>query len=320
MALKALVIGLGQIGMGYDLGQGPDQVLSHARAFRQHPGFELVAGVDPDPERRRVFEELHGCAAYTDLESALKETRPEVVAIATPTQLHGDVLRKVLQRAEPRAILSEKPLSFDLGEARAMVEECATRGCMLYVNYMRRSDPGAIEVRRRLEEGSIGSPVKGVAWYSKGLFHNGSHFLNLLEFWLGEVTGFRIVDSGRLWNGTDPEPDLRVTFARGAVFFIAAREENFSHHAVELVAANGRLRYEHGGKRIVWQAADPAQSLAGYTFLSPTEELIQTGMSRYQWHVADQLAASLDGRQAQICSGIDALRTIETLAEIRSSL
>jgi hypothetical protein len=36
--------------------------------------------------------------------------------------------------------------------------------------------------------------------------------------------------------------------------------------------------------------------------------------------VADQLAASLDGRQAQVCSGNEALRTIEMLAEIRSRL
>jgi predicted dehydrogenase len=320
MALKALVIGLGQIGMGYDLQRDPDHVLTHTRAFHQHPGFQLAGGVDPDPERCRLFENLYDCAAYSDVEAALNETRPDVVAIAVPTQLHGDVLHTVLKHSMPKAILSEKPLSFDVVEARSMVGDCVARGCKLYVNYMRRSDPGAIEVRRRLDEGAIGSPVKGVAWYSKGLFHNGSHFLNLLQFWLGEVTGFRVVDPGRLWNGADPEPDIQVTFARGTIVFLAAREEDFSHYTVELIAPNGRLRYEQGGKRIVWQAVTASPVLAGYTFLSPTEELIQTGMERYQWHVADQLAASLDGRQAQVCSGNEALRTIEMLAEIRSRL
>ena len=29
-------------------------------------------------------------------------------------------------------------------------------------------------------------PIKGVCWYSKGLLNNGSHFINLLEFWLGD--------------------------------------------------------------------------------------------------------------------------------------
>lgn len=318
--LKALVIGLGQIGMGYDLQRDPDHVLTHARAFHQHPGFQLVGGMDPGAERCRLFENLYGCAAYTDVEAALRETRPDIVAIATPTQLHGDVLRSVLKLSEPKAILSEKPLSLDVSEARSMVDDCTVRGCKLYVNYMRRSDPGAIEVRRRLDEGSIGSPVKGVAWYSKGIFHNGSHFLNLLQFWLGEVIGFRVVDSGRLWNGTDPEPDIQVAFSRGTIVFLAAREENFSHYTVELVASNGRLRYEQGGKRIAWQAATKSPTLAGYTFLASSEELIPTGMTRYQWHVVDQIAASLNGRQAQVCDGIEALRTIETLAEIRSSL
>lgn len=320
MEYKTLVIGLGQIGMGYDLQRDPDHVLTHARAFHQHPGFQLAGGVDPDPERRRIFEGVYGCDAYKDVDAALIEIRPDIVAIATPTQQHGDVLRTVLNLAEPKAILCEKPLSFDVREARFMVDLCAERGCKLYVNYMRRSDPGAIEVRRRLDEGAIGSPVKGVAWYSKGLFHNGSHFLNLLQFWLGEVTGFRVVDPGRLWNDADPEPDIQVTFARGTIVFLAAREEDFSHYTVELIAPNGRLRYEQGGKRIVWQAVAASPALAGYAFLSPTEELIQNGMARYQWHVVDQLAASLDGREAQVCSGDEALRTIEKLAEIRSRL
>lgn len=320
MKLKALVVGLGQIGMGYDLACDSDHVLTHARAFHEHSRFKLAAAADSEPERCRLFERTYGCTAYTDIAAALAKTRPDIVAIATPTQLHGEVLGLVLRHSEPRAILCEKPLSFDLGEARAMVDQCASRGCRLYCNYMRRSDPGAIEIRKRLEVGSIGSPVKGVAWYSKGLFNNGSHFFNLLQSWLGDVEGFHIVDSGRLWNGVDPEPDVMVTFSRGTMVFLAAKEENYSHYTIELVAANGRLRYEQGGKRIAWQAAQASSMPAGYTYLAPEEESVPTGMARYQWHVADQIAASLDGGNAEVCSGSEALKTIELLAEIRASL
>ena len=112
-----MVIGLGQIGMGYDLEAGTDHVRTHARAFHQHPAFQLVGGVDSVSERCQLFESYYGCASYTDAETALLRTCPDIVAIATPTHCHADVLRSVLKLSEPKAILAEKPLSTDIKEA-----------------------------------------------------------------------------------------------------------------------------------------------------------------------------------------------------------
>ena len=58
--IKALLLGLGQIGCGYDLDQSfqPDQAcsgavtLTHARALACHHQVELVAAVDPSAQAR----------------------------------------------------------------------------------------------------------------------------------------------------------------------------------------------------------------------------------------------------------------------------
>lgn len=321
MTLKALVVGLGQIGMGYDLKLNPrTYALTHARAFQQHPRFSLIGGVDADLSRCRLFEEHYGCTAYTDLEEALQITQPNVIAIATPTSLHGATLRTILDFAEPTAILCEKPLSYDLAEAHLMVKDCIARKCGLYVNYMRRSDPGMVEVKRRLNTARIGRPLKGIAWYSKGLFHNGSHSFNLLQFWLGEMKDFKVIAAGRIWDGRDPEPDVHVVFEHGTVNFLAAWEENYSHATIELVTPNGRLRLEQGGEQIIWQPTVKDAIIDGYTVLSPAEDRIETDMIRSQWNVVDQLATSLDGLTAQICSGGSALKTLESLEKIRACI
>jgi len=280
----------------------------------------LAGGVDPDHARRRVFEAHYGAPAYVDIASAMSALQPNVVVVATPTAIHGQTVQAVLRAGQPAAILCEKPLSFEIGEARDMVDACAERGCSLYVNYMRRSDHGVIEIKHRLSKGQIGGPVKGVVWYSKGLFNNGSHFLNLLQYWFGDVTGFRIFEPGRLWDGLDPEPDLAISFAHGTVYFLSAHEEDFSHYTIELVAPNGRLRYEQGGGEILWQGRIEDTTCDGYTILDAAGETIKSDFARVQWHVADQLAASLHGRQAQICTGTEAMQTLEILAEIRSKL
>jgi predicted dehydrogenase len=268
-----------------------------------------------------VFKEHYGCAAFASLATALTETVPDVVVIATPTPLHGVTLREVLERGAPSAILCEKPLSLDVDEARKMVALCLRRSCHLFVNYVRRSEPGANEVKRRLDEGLIQGPLKGVAWYSKGLFHNGSHLFNLLQYWFGEMKDFRIIESGRLWAAEDPEPDVQVRFDDTTVTFLAAKEEDFSHYTIELIARNGRLRYEDGGERIVWQSTTADSLLDGYVVLESVETNIHTDMARSQWHVLDQLASSLDsGVPAAICTGPQALRTLESLSTIRTSL
>jgi predicted dehydrogenase len=312
-----LLVGLGQIGLGYDLHlDSRRHVYSHARAFSQHPRFELLAGVDPDASRRQLLESTYGCPAYEHLDSALRLHPPEMVIIAGPTPSHGETLRRALAKSAPRVILCEKPLSYDLSEARTMVQACADRQVQLYVNYVRRSDPGVIEVKRRIDSGEIGTPAKGVAWYSKGFLHNGSHIFNLLEHWLGPMESAQVLDPGRLWGGKDPEPDARVMFSKGTVVFMAVREEAFSHYAVELLTANGRLRYDRAGGSIAWQATHADPEFQGYTVLSPDVESIASGRDRYQWHVAEQLAAAIDGEDSSICSGSEALTTLEGLHTI----
>ena len=305
--------------MGFDLTLDPSvHVLTHARAFQQHPAFQLLGGVDSDAGRRQLFEQRYGKPAYADVAAAMEGLRPDVVAVATPTKLHGRTVQDILSARVPKAIICEKPLSFDVAEARSMVDVCRKRDCRLYVNYIRRSEPGAAEVKRRLLAGDIARPVKGVAWYSKGLFNNGSHFINLLQDWLGDVREVQIIESGRLWDGQDPEPDLKVWFAHGSVCVLAAQEEHFSHYTIELIAPNGRLRYEQGGDRILWQSTAADAMCEGYTVLDPVEETIKTDLARIQWHVADQMAAELNGGQARICFGTDALRTLEALIAIKT--
>lgn len=318
---NVLIIGLGQIGMGYDYDLHPkDYILTHAQAFQAHPLFEIISGVDPSPTQCELFVQKYGKSAFSDLNHALKETRPDIVVIALPTQHHAEAIREVLQH-HPLAILCEKPLAYDIKEARQIEKMCAEKGCRLYVNYIRRSDPGAFEIKERLENRVIDYPVRGLVWYSKGLFHNGSHFLNLLQYWLGNSKHFQIINKGRLWDGIDPEPDVQIHFEKGSVTFLSVCENNFTHCTVELMAKNGRLFYARGGEKISWQSALKDPLLKGYTRLTHDEEIIQSQTGRRsQYEVVEQLAKSLLGKPAQMCSGSEALHTLEFLSEIRNTL
>jgi len=312
-----LLIGLGQIGLGYDLHLDPrEAIYTHARAFSVHPAFELVGAVDPSPTQRGLFEQHYALPAYATLASASQAQAPDVVVIASPTAQHSAVLKEVLAQSRPQLVLCEKPLAYGLEEAREMVAACESAGVKLLVNYVRRADPGAIQIKSLIESGQIAGPIKGVVWYSKGFLHNGSHFFNLLEFWLGPFVQAKLLDAGRKWGDHDAEPDVQVEFERGRVVFMAAWEESYSHYTVELLSPSGRLRYEQGGEAIAWQPTQAHSTLAGYKVLQTLPEVVPNGMSRYQWHVADQLACALAGKPHTLSTAAQSLATLEAMHQI----
>lgn len=320
MSWSALIVGLGQIGMGYDLALAPETfVYSHARALSQHPAFKLIGAIDPGARERAAFTQAYKAPAHESLEKALVSQAVDLAVIATPTATHYGIVRDLLNLAHPKAILCEKPLSYSLDESRRMLQLCEEKNVALHVNYMRRSEPGAMEVKRRIDNGEIAAPVKGVVWYSKGFLHNGSHFFNLLEDWLGSMHGFTLLDAGRTLPGGDAEPDVRVTFQKGEAVFLAAKDENFSLNAIELVAENGRLRYENGGRHIEWTSVERDKDLKGYTFLAPRSEEIPSELDRYQRYVVEQLANALSGKGARLCAGAQALRTLDAMHSILES-
>lgn len=314
---RCLIVGLGQIGAGYDIEAGPDGgVYTHARAIALHPDFELAGGVDPVASQRDRFEARYGVKTYDGIAAAMDAERPDIVVVATPADMHLRHVEDVLAAGRPEVLICEKPLAFDEAEGERLVRLCEEAGAALFVNFIRRSDPGAIEVRRRIAAGDIAAPVKGTFWYSKGLFNNGSHFVNLLQFWLGEVKEHVVLDRGRRWADADPEPDVRLRFEGGAVVMQAAWEEAFSFYGGELLSPTGRLSYREGGRAIGWQGVRQNENFSGYRILSQQAETIAGDMDRYQWHVYEQLSHFLAGKGFQLCDGREALATLKVVSAI----
>jgi predicted dehydrogenase len=310
---KCLLIGLGQIGMGFDLQADQSKVYSHARAFSTHPFFELSGAVDPSEEKRNIFKKIYERPVFSSLLNALQKTNPDIVVVAVPTEMHYQVINDVLDQSNASIILCEKPLSFDIKEARLIVAACTKKGVQLFVNFIRRSDRGALEVQQRIANGLIATPVKGTSWYTKGFLHNGSHFFNLLEFWLGKMIHSKELSAGRIYDSKYPEPDIYVEFEKGNIVFLAGREEAFSYYNIELLSPSGRLRYENSGELIRWEATQTDPNFPGYSMLKKEPEIITNGMDRYQWHVTDQLAKLISGEPSSLCTGKEALLTLESM-------
>jgi len=185
---------------------------------------------------------------------------------------------------------------------------------------MRRSDVGVHELYERIHSENIITPVKGNVWYTNGLFNNASHFINLLEYLFGKVEKSIVLDSGKRSICSDPEPDFQLSFEKGKFNFVALPGNSFSHNVLEIIASNGRIRYENGGEKITWEAIESNKLFPGHVTLSLEKEVLPSDYRRIQWHVVDQLSVSMDGGSARICNGDDALGTLYVLDDIENQL
>jgi len=305
--------------MGYDLNQdGVSCVHSHSRAISLHPCFRLSAAVEIDIEKREAFRKFYSAPAYATLSEAFLNHKIDVAIIATSTQVHCDVVRDILRLTKPKVILCEKPLGSSAHESREITALCKERGVLLYVNYIRCSEPGAVEVGHRISSNKIVAPVNGFAYYAKGLIHNGSHFFNLVQLWLGEMKAFRVIKKGATVDKLEANPNVSVEFEKGNIVFLSTNSSVNASNKIELVAQNGRLLYANSGYQISWHPKSNSTNQIDNRSCEPKSEQINSELNRYQWNVVDQLALALNNQSAHLCDGDQALITFEALSLIVS--
>lgn len=320
MKFSVVIIGLGNIGMLYDINLPKKKnILTHCNAFTQHPDFELIGAVEKNSELRSSFEAEYQLPSSADLESFISENNfsPDVFIIAIPTESHLSAINQIISISKPIGILCEKPLAYDLDEAIEINRLCKDNNIKLYINFMRRADPAILELKHRIHTNQIEAPYKLVAWYSKGLIHNGSHFIDLFNFFFGPPTSFKVVNPG-LKKAKDAEPDFLLEFSSATIFFSAANADHFSHHKFELAAKNGYLTYQGHGD-IIWKAAAPENESHGNIPLADKDELIEGDMRKYQYNVSNMLSKALNNRSHELCDGETGLKNIIMLHKIISS-
>jgi len=128
----------------------------HVRVLSQLAGVDIVAAVDPVPERRNMLGASHPqIEMHATLGAALTRTEQlDFVVIATPTASLPKLGHEVLAAGLP--LLVEKPLAADEDEGLALVEEAERRGLLLGVGHVERCNPAVIALKRHLDAGSLG--------------------------------------------------------------------------------------------------------------------------------------------------------------------
>ncbi len=141
------VAGLGRAGM------------IHARNFASRvPNACLAAVSDPVEEvRAAAGRELGVSRVYADYRQALDDAAVEAVVVATPTDVHREIVVEAAARG--KHILCEKPMAMNAAECQEMTAAAERGRVKLQIGFMRRYDRSFVAAREAVDRGDIGEVV-----------------------------------------------------------------------------------------------------------------------------------------------------------------
>jgi hypothetical protein len=228
------VIGLGWMGMMYDLADRPGPAVgqprfdlndterptpeldvhrrfhfhevhlrgglatSYAEAMSDRPDIDLVAAADRDESRLRAFSERYGVErVYTDAAAMLREERLDIVAVATNIGGRADLTCLAVENGA-KGIVTEKPMTGTLADADRMVKACADADVPLSCGAITTTHPSFATASDLLAGGAIGDIVSMETSKPTSQHQNWSYFLDAAPEW---VVG--VGDQPRREGGSD---------------------------------------------------------------------------------------------------------------------
>ena len=126
----------------------------HFNELKDAPDFQLVAVIDPLPERLEEAAALSGCRTYKTSGAFWKKERPEILVVATPTRLHERHARRALR--EGCHVILEKPMTTTLKSADRIIEEAERHGRRVLVYQPHRLAAETQTLKGILDSGILG--------------------------------------------------------------------------------------------------------------------------------------------------------------------
>jgi predicted dehydrogenase len=247
-SINIAIIGLGNIGARYDM-SNPNLNLTHASAISSDKRFNLVGGIDQNAVFRKDFEKVYRVPSFKSIRELFNVVAPNAIVVSTRTESHMENLMELGKFPNVNFILCEKPIARETEGLGDVLLDAAANGQKIMVNYQRRTEHASKEIRNLISRKEFGCFVGGSGHYSGGYFNNGSHMLDLLEWWLGaEFRALSLVEASSYFD------DYRVSFVSkisDANFYLnSMNSATTSFFEIYLQFEFCQLRYCSGGSSV----------------------------------------------------------------------
>lgn len=184
--LNILIVGLGKVGMTYDLNGPSSQILTHTRAidtWSEVTKFSVdVTGVDPDPETQEPLKKIFKSSQwFASMELLEFEKSFDLAIIATPISTIAFDTIQACERLNIKNVVIEKPAAKSLLELETLIS-LPGADTNFIVGFPRPFLPSSNYLKERIQSFGEEQAWKVDIHYGGSVLNILSHFLNLVEF------------------------------------------------------------------------------------------------------------------------------------------
>jgi hypothetical protein len=274
---KVGILGLGNIGMRYDINLSSNHVLTHCRAVENHPECEILFGIDINESAKRDFQEHYHKKAYSTIHQAVQSCgEPDVWICALHPHDRIELL-DFCQKHPPRGLFIEKPFGPENSEFDVWQRLHRQFGSFIMVNFPRYFDSTHQKTSERLK---IEQTLYAKCLYPKDWLTNGIHFvLQSLVFWgypENIVIHPRVQKKVNRWLG-----EVSFEYPQFRVDFIGIDSDLYNVAEFEILTDCGRHLILDSGRSYRF---DPIEynSIWNMNFIAFQSEICSTDLINYQ--------------------------------------
>lgn len=310
--IKAAIVGCGNIA-GFLDSPEESRIVTHAHAYMMHPNTKLVACCDPDLQQRSAFCRVWGDTlnTYDSLSDLLEHETIEMLSICSPTPFHAEALVLALKNPHIRYIICEKPFTQTQKEFDRLLPLLQNTEKKVFINFMRRYDPSIRKAAQMIDNGELGELQHFSGAFTKGLYHNGSHMLELIEHLCGNITAITAPSCTIKDDDLFGSFYLETEYVRGTLNNESG--EMYTLFELDIVLSRGRIRIKNAGHTVEIETLQPSKEYTGYYNLKPRTVLDDTMQKNLYHTVAFALKSDKDMLNSH-------LRLSRKLLEIKSNL
>lgn len=198
---------------------------SHIKAARENK-LDIVALCDIDLQKAEAFAKNNGLksiALFTDYRKMIEEIKPDFVAIAAISGVHGEISEYCALHGVN--FLVEKPMAMSISEANKVIDAAEKTGVVAGVCHQNRFNIAVQELKRALDCGRFGTLSHGsinVRWCREREYYS-------QDLWRGKYE----TDGGTLMNQCIHGIDLLRWLMGGDAVSVYGLTRNRKHPYIE---------------------------------------------------------------------------------------